>query len=268
MSWFKVDDKFHSHPKVCGVSLAAIGLWSKAGSWCGDHLTNGAVPRGAVVALGGTPELAAELVDAGLWRETPKGWQFHEWLDHQPPAEDIKAKREAAKERMRRVRSQRVRANIERTESEQPAKFARSSPSPDPDPDPVKISSEEITHPRTTASVSNARAHASVLKLGMEFMQAIDPSAFWDVGTWREQLETIGEMPEAQRAIALRTIQGSEWCRVNTPSPKHVLAYWTRYSRGQEASNQIVHKRAAGMSPMPTAADYERDRTEPAPWEM
>lgn len=133
MTWFKTDDKFHSHPKVCGVSLAAIGLWSKAGSWCSDHLTDGAVTRGAVVSLGGTPDLASELVEAGLWEVADKGWQFHDWLDHQPPSEVVVAKREAAKERMRRVRSQDVRANTPRTKIE----HSKSSLNPEPEPEPV-----------------------------------------------------------------------------------------------------------------------------------
>jgi hypothetical protein len=34
-----------------------------------------------LASLGGTPELAAELVAAGLWRRTRQGYVFHDWLD-------------------------------------------------------------------------------------------------------------------------------------------------------------------------------------------
>lgn len=92
MSWFKVDDSFHSHPKTLRCSLAAIGLWSVAGSWASNHATDGQVPDYVVVMLSrGRPELADELVAAGLWvresgtesgsdsgSESP-GYRFHEW---------------------------------------------------------------------------------------------------------------------------------------------------------------------------------------------
>lgn len=63
------------------ASLAARGLWVTAGSWSSAHLTDGAVPDHVLGLLGGTPELAAELVAAGLWRRTRRGYVFHDWLD-------------------------------------------------------------------------------------------------------------------------------------------------------------------------------------------
>jgi hypothetical protein len=81
--WFPVDDGFYSHPKVLATSLAARGLWATAGSWCSDpaHHTDGVVPAHVLASLGGTPELAAELVTAGLWRRSRKGYVFHDWFD-------------------------------------------------------------------------------------------------------------------------------------------------------------------------------------------
>ena len=81
MPWFPVDDSFHSHPKALATSLAARGLWATAGSWSSAHLTDGVVPVHVLASLGGTPELAAELVAAGLWRRTRQGYVFHDWLE-------------------------------------------------------------------------------------------------------------------------------------------------------------------------------------------
>jgi hypothetical protein len=80
--WFPVDDAFHSHPKVLATSLAALGLWAKAGSWCMDpaHITDGVVPAHVLASLGGTDELAAELVTNRLWRRTRKGYVFNDWF--------------------------------------------------------------------------------------------------------------------------------------------------------------------------------------------
>jgi len=80
MVWFKVDDKLHSHPKAVAASLAALGLWTVAGSWAGDHTTDGDVPESMVWLLSrGATELADELVKCGLWRRTKSGYRFHEW---------------------------------------------------------------------------------------------------------------------------------------------------------------------------------------------
>lgn len=83
MPWFPVDDAFHSHPKVLATSLAALGLWAKAGSWCMDpaHITDGVVPAHVLASLGGTDELAAELVTNRLWRRTRKGYVFNDWFE-------------------------------------------------------------------------------------------------------------------------------------------------------------------------------------------
>lgn len=80
MVWFKVDDRLHSHPKALATSLAALGLWTLAGSWSSDHLQDGFVSDQAVSQLSrGANELADELVAAGLWRRVRGGYRFHQW---------------------------------------------------------------------------------------------------------------------------------------------------------------------------------------------
>lgn len=83
MTWFKVDDRFHSHPKAAASTLAALGLWAVAGSWSSDHLTDGFMPDHVVPLLSrGASELADELVAAGLWRRVRGGYQFHQWTSN------------------------------------------------------------------------------------------------------------------------------------------------------------------------------------------
>jgi hypothetical protein len=77
---FIVDDRFHSHAKALRASLAARGLWTTAGSWSADHGTEGVVPLHVVAALGGTPELVAELTaPGGLWEGRAEEVEFHDW---------------------------------------------------------------------------------------------------------------------------------------------------------------------------------------------
>jgi hypothetical protein len=102
--WFRVDDGFHSHPKVMATSFAAIGLWVRAGSWCSKHLTDGVVPTQLLRSWRAPVKLAVELVTAGLWMEHPDGYQFHDWKGFNPSKSDVVASRAAAAERQRRSR--------------------------------------------------------------------------------------------------------------------------------------------------------------------
>jgi len=99
MTWFKVDDGWWSNPDTLELSLAACGLWSKAGSYCG-HRKSPFVSKQAVRMLGGTPKLASELVAVGYWDVVEGGWQFHNWEEYQPDD----AERDKWRERKRRQR--------------------------------------------------------------------------------------------------------------------------------------------------------------------
>lgn len=98
MAWYKVDDKLHSHPKARRAGLAAMGLWSLAGSHCMDYLTDGIVEAWFVESWPDGRRLADKLVTVGLWDEHPDGWAFHDWQKYQPTAEAVKEKRSARSE--------------------------------------------------------------------------------------------------------------------------------------------------------------------------
>lgn len=164
MTWFKVDDSFHSHPKVLATDPAALGLWVVAGAWCSANLTDGFVPDYALPRLlPDSAELASKLVTAGLWKRAKGGHRFHDWRDFNPSAEEVQAEREAARNRMRDLRKKR-RANYEDTAQAQDgsgeqqanvrAKFGKSS---QPRPDPTRSSSYEQLTPRTTSSGTQKR---------------------------------------------------------------------------------------------------------------
>jgi hypothetical protein len=108
MTWFKVDDSFHSHPQVLAASPAALGLWVVAGSWSGANLSDGFVPDHALPRLlPDAASLAQQLVAAGLWKRVRGGYRFHDWGDFNPESKVVQAERAAARERMRAVRARR-----------------------------------------------------------------------------------------------------------------------------------------------------------------
>lgn len=139
MTWFKVDDSFHSHPKVLATSPAALGLWVVAGAWCGANLTDGFVPDHALPRLlPDSGELAKELVSTGLWRRAKGGYRFHNWGAYNPNSTAVVKERDAARERMRKLRANRKEPGQQSNGSgEQQANVrenfgARSQPRPDP----------------------------------------------------------------------------------------------------------------------------------------
>ena len=95
MTWFKVCDTFAFHHKSIQAGNAALGLWVRAGSWCGQHLTDGYIPAEVVRTLG-TQAQAGRLVKSGLWLETDGGYQFHDWGAFNPLAADVQSARKQA----------------------------------------------------------------------------------------------------------------------------------------------------------------------------
>lgn len=111
MAWFKVDDGLHASRKLLSIPkrhrFAAVGLWTVAGSWCADQLTDGSVPDYMLEVWGAPPSAPQSLVDAGLWSRESGGYLFHNWHEYQPSKQDVDAERAASRERMRELRARR-----------------------------------------------------------------------------------------------------------------------------------------------------------------
>lgn len=111
MTWFAVDDMFHSHPKLAELGTGkrfaeAVALWTMAGSWSALHLTDGRVKTAQLTRL--VPyqptQAANDLVRVGLWETTAEGFQFRDWADYQPTRDEVEAKREKGAARTRKSR--------------------------------------------------------------------------------------------------------------------------------------------------------------------
>lgn len=77
MTWVKLDDKFHSNPKVLEAGLAAAGLYARALSYCGDHLTDGVVPSSWLNAVEDATAAIETLTEHGFWEPIRKGDRRH-----------------------------------------------------------------------------------------------------------------------------------------------------------------------------------------------
>lgn len=160
VSWFKVDDSFYDHPKFLDVPNAAIGLWAKAGAWCGKHLTDGVIPASQVKLFKGTPSQINALISSGIWIEDrsesgSKVYRFHDWNEYQPSREQKLKEREDGAERKRKSRQrkrqeQEERENVTRDSHVTPSRDShechtnlsqRPGPArPDPTPNMVTVS--------------------------------------------------------------------------------------------------------------------------------
>lgn len=150
MAWFKVDDGLHSSRKFLSIPkrsrFAAVGLWTVAGSWCADELTDGHVPDYMIEVWGPPPSAIESLVNAGLWERESAGYLFCNWLEYQPSKRDVDADRAASRERMRELRARR-KEKKQRNNAEDGEVFGRTSANgsknvrnPDPTrPDPTPI---------------------------------------------------------------------------------------------------------------------------------
>lgn len=118
MPWFNVDDGFAFHRKAVRAGNAALGLWTRAGSWCAQQLTDGFVPDEMVSVLGSASQ-AQRLVSAGLWTVVDGGYQFHEWTDsgRNPSRSEVLSRRQKEadkKAKARAAKSRNAQANTGR----------------------------------------------------------------------------------------------------------------------------------------------------------
>lgn len=128
MPWFKLDDSFHSHPKVIAAGNEATGLYVRCGSYAAQHLTDGFIPE-HVVLLYGTADLAETLVDAKLWRRAKGGWRMPDYLQYNPSRAAVENNRADAAERQRRSRA----ARLSQRDSQRDKPVTHSTPTrPDP----------------------------------------------------------------------------------------------------------------------------------------
>jgi hypothetical protein len=72
MAWSRLDDRFHAHPKIEAAGNAAVGLYSRALSYCSAYSTGGFVSSSWASKAGSRSEIK-RLCEVGLWDEVAAG---------------------------------------------------------------------------------------------------------------------------------------------------------------------------------------------------
>lgn len=105
VTWFRLEDSFHQHPKVVIAGNAAVGLWVRCGTYSAQYLTDGHVPLEIAHAYG-RPREIGKLLEARLW--TPNGddgFVIPDFLQFNPERAEVLRRRVAAAERQARHRA-------------------------------------------------------------------------------------------------------------------------------------------------------------------
>jgi hypothetical protein len=106
MTFFPVPDEFYSDPQYLGWTAEAYALWTIAGSWSCDRLTDGLIPTSAFALFPPHVVTAAEeLVERRIWkRARGGGYQYVSWPRECSRAY-VEAKRAKERAKKRRQRS-------------------------------------------------------------------------------------------------------------------------------------------------------------------
>jgi hypothetical protein len=217
MTWFKVDDSFHAHPKLMALSFGARGLWVTAGSWSAHYLTDGVVKSHVTAAWRVEDTLIGELVESGLWEPIEGGWRFHDWQKYQPSKAEILAKRAATTERKRKSRE-----TATAVTRDLPTVYSGHT-SPDPVPSRPK---EDLNRLRAANDSSDDCAHEAYRWL-TETLGTIPA----DLGSWRREYAAIGAKPASERLQVATAIKGTTWLmdKPSRATPRHVLKHWQSF---------------------------------------
>ena len=98
MTWFRLDDAFHGHPKVRRAGNAAVGLWVRCATYSAQYDLDGRIPADVAESYGRPREIDA-VTSSGLWVANGSGFVIPDYLDFNYSAEevrDMRAKRAEA----------------------------------------------------------------------------------------------------------------------------------------------------------------------------
>lgn len=108
MEWIKIDVNCPTNPRVVAAGSRAAWLWVQALCWSAEHMTDGHIPTWMLLRISGEEDahdLAARLVEVGLFETDDNGWTIHKYRDYQRTREEIEGQRAAWRGRQARHRA-------------------------------------------------------------------------------------------------------------------------------------------------------------------
>jgi hypothetical protein len=102
MSWVRVDAGLASNHKTLALlgqkgGDRALNTYIFGLGLCATQGSDGFIPKAALGLIHGTPKVAEQLVEVGLWHLIPGGWDVNDYTEYQPSDDESKARSEKAK---------------------------------------------------------------------------------------------------------------------------------------------------------------------------
>ena len=102
---------FYANEKVQELArsgrMDAVGVFCMSLAYCGDHLTDGFVPRRAMLyVIGATSEQVNALCDVGMLEAVEEGWLIHDYTEHNRTKEQVLHARKKSAERVAKYRNE------------------------------------------------------------------------------------------------------------------------------------------------------------------
>lgn len=222
MSWFPVDDAFHSHPKARKAGMEAVGLWTLAGSHCMAYLTDGFVADWWVKDKPKGVPLAKRLVAAGLWTvgecDAEQGFWFHDWKPECTKAHVLAAREKA---RLRKAKQRESQGESRVTDGVSPAScLVPTQPNPTQPINPLVDLGGEVTQVAETEPPSQCSKHLnhSDPPPCQGCRKAREANEAWHVGDFERRRAARA----AAKAIAdaCPICQGTNWIPDTDPAVK------------------------------------------------
>ena len=188
MTWVRLDDQYHNHPKVLGLSDAAYRLHTGAICYCAEFLTDGLLPAGWIREK--RPDLVAECVSARVWdRHEDGSYWVHDYLDYNPSGAQVRSAREQERDRKAAWR-----AGTTRDQSGQYASVPPSVPpgqptglppsvlplpSPSPSPSPcLSLPSEDLSETSGSGPASDVDSGVPEEEIQLVYRHYLDAMGF------------------------------------------------------------------------------------------
>lgn len=96
LHWVRLDTEFPTNFKVMELvseqHFRALFVYVSSLAHSGKNETDGFIAETWLPMIHGTPKIARELVDVGLWMPVPGGWEIPDWADYQPTSEESRAR--------------------------------------------------------------------------------------------------------------------------------------------------------------------------------
>jgi hypothetical protein len=173
VTWAKIDDQMTYHRKIVSAGNEAVGAWVRMLALSSAQLEDGKISREVAQTITRSAVLA-KLVAVGLLDKDGDNFQIHDFLDWNPPAAEVRAKRASISAHRRAAgikgaearwkshdnmdgNSQVLPLQLPMPVAGKPMAPSRSRPDPDPDPKENQIPDPKPVSP-DTAKGSGKRA--------------------------------------------------------------------------------------------------------------